>query len=206
MTASNRVGARDSGTRRMLLDATMQIMLEEGCAAATSRRVATKAGVKPALVHYYFPTMDDLYLTVFREGAEANMQRQQRALASDEPLRALWEWASEPRGSRLLLEFMALANRRDTIRSEIAAWSERFREVQITALSFILREHHVDTEAFPPAVMAVVIGCLGRMLVLENLLGITTGHDEAFSLIERYISRFEMPARGGERSQSTKGD
>lgn len=200
MTASTNVGARDSGARRRILDATTRIMLEEGCTAATSRRVATQAGVKSALVHYYFPTMDDLYLAVFREGAAANMEHQQRALASDEPVRALWEWASDLHGSRLLLEFMALANRSETIRAEIAAWSERFREVQIAALNFILREHRPDTAEFPPAAVAVLIVCVGRMLMLENLLGITTGHDETRAVVDRLISRFEMPAAPHTRS------
>ena len=36
-------------TREALIEATAQIMLDEGYAAATSRRVAAKAGVKPAL-------------------------------------------------------------------------------------------------------------------------------------------------------------
>ena len=83
MTASQRPRARDSTTRDLLVAATSQIMVEEGYAAATSRRVAAKAGVKPALVHYYFPTMDELYLAVFRRGAAVYLERQQKALASD---------------------------------------------------------------------------------------------------------------------------
>src|SRR5690349_20615746 len=55
--------------------ATAQIMLEEGYAASTSRRVAAKAGVKPALVHYYFPSMDDLFLAVLRDSAETLAMR-----------------------------------------------------------------------------------------------------------------------------------
>ena len=75
-------------------------MLEEGYAAATSRRVAAKAGVKPALVHYYFPSMDDLFLAVLREGAETNLVRQREALADDEPLHALWK-LNNAHGARL---------------------------------------------------------------------------------------------------------
>ena len=151
MTKPDKVGSRDSATRDRMLDATIQIMLEEGYAAATSRRVAALAGVKPALVHYYFPTMDDLYLAVFRRGATANLDRQQEALASDRPLHAFWEAVSEPRGTRLLLEFMGLANHRKTIKTEISAWSERWREMQITALNFIVRQSGMDAEEFPPA-------------------------------------------------------
>lgn len=83
-------GGRESATRVALIEATAQVMLDEGYAAATSRRVAAKAGVKSALVHYYFPSMDDLFLAVLRTGAETNLARQREALADDRPLHALW--------------------------------------------------------------------------------------------------------------------
>lgn len=196
MTKPDKVGSRDSAARDRMLDATIQIMLEEGYAAATSRRVAALAGVKPALVHYYFPTMDDLYLAVFRRGAEGNLDRQQAALASDRPLHAFWETVSEPRGTRLLLEFMGLANHRKAIKAEISAWSERWRETQITALNFIVRQSGLDAEEFPPAALAVVVASIGRTLVLEQALGTTGGHDEAVALVNRFLDRFEMPETG----------
>src|SRR6516165_12085690 len=145
MTAPKRIG-RDSATRKALIQATAQLMLEEGYAAATSRRVAAKAGVKPALVHYYFPTMDELYMAVFRRGAAVYLERQQTALASDRPLHAFWDTLTAPKDTRLLLEFMGLANHRKEIRAEIAAWAERWRKQQITALNFIVREHDIDTD------------------------------------------------------------
>lgn len=166
-------------------------MLEEGYAGATSRRVAARAGVKPALVHYYFPTMDELYLAVFREGAQANLDRQQEALASDRPLRALWEEASEPRGARLLMEFMALANHRKAIRSEIALWAHRWRDVQIEALDRILRDGGDPAGWRSPAAVSVLMACVGRMLVLEDALGISTGHDELKALISNAVDEAE---------------
>src|SRR5262249_38520353 len=179
----------------MLVDATIQIMIEEGYAAATSRRVAAAAGVKPALVHYYFPTMDDLYLEVFRRGAAVYHERQQKALASDRPLHAFWETLIEPKDSRLLLEFMGLANHRKAIMAEISAWQERWREAQVTALNFIAREHHIDSDEFPPAALAVVIASIGRMLIFEQGLGSKLGHDETIALVNRFLDRFEMPTK-----------
>src|SRR5580693_8431764 len=193
VTASARPKARDFTTRDMLIEATSQIMVEEGYAAATSRRVAAKAGVKPALVHYYFPTMDDLYLAVFRGGAAIYLEHQQKALASDRPLHAFWDTLTAPKDTRLLLEFMGLANHRKEIRAEIAAWSERWREQQITALNFIVREHDLDTDEFPPAALAVVIAAIGRTLILEEGLGSSGGHEEAVALVHRFLDKFEMP-------------
>ncbi len=185
--------ARDSPTRDILIDATVQVMVEEGYAAATSRRVATRAGVKPALVHYYFPTMDELYLDVFRRGAAAYLERQKDALASDRPLHALWETLIEPKDSRLLLEFMGLSNHRKAIRAEIASWSERWRDVQITALKSFQRDNELDTTDFPPAGIAVLIAAIGRGLILEQALGATSGHEEAFALVDRFLDRLEAP-------------
>lgn len=188
MTGSDKSEPGDSSTRRLLLDATVAIMLEEGYAGATSRRVAARAGVKPALVHYYFPTMDDMYLAVFREGARTNLDRQQDALAGPRPLHALWEDATEPRGARLLMEFMALANHRKAIRAELALWADQWRDAQVTALSEILR---VGDDWRTPEVVSVLMACVGRMLVLEDALGISGGHDQLRALIARAIDDVE---------------
>ncbi|WP_123024952.1 TetR/AcrR family transcriptional regulator [Mycolicibacterium stellerae] len=184
---------RDSATRQALIRATAQIMLEEGYAAATSRRVAAKAGVKPALVHYYFPSMDDLFLAVLREGAEANLVRQREALAADEPLHALWQ-LNNAHGARLLMEFMALANHRKEIRSEIVDYATRFGDLEESAVTLALRAHGVDRAQFPPVVMSMIVTSLARILVLERSLGVTRGHAEAEEFVERLLDRYEMPS------------
>ena len=75
MASARRIGAPDAKNRGVLLDAAEQLLLEEGYAAVTSRRVAEKAGLKPQLVHYYFRTMEDLFLAVFRRRAEEGLER-----------------------------------------------------------------------------------------------------------------------------------
>jgi AcrR family transcriptional regulator len=192
MTAPKSSG-RDSATRQALIRATAQVMLEEGYAAATSRRVAAKAGVKPALVHYYFPSMDDLFLAVLREGADANLLHQREALADDAPLHALWRLNNE-HGARLLMEFMALANHRKEIRSEIVGYAARFGELEESAVTLAMRAHGVDLAEFPPVVMSMIVTSLARILVLERSLGITRGHAEAIEFIEGVLDRYELPA------------
>ena len=105
----------------------------------------------------------------------------------------------------MLLEFMGLGNHRKEIRAEIAAWSERWREMQITALNFIVREHGIDTDEFPPAAVAVVIASIGRTLVLEQGMGTEGGHDEAIALVNRLLDRFEMPTPKARRDRVTPG-
>ncbi|RDH74081.1 TetR/AcrR family transcriptional regulator [Mycolicibacterium moriokaense] len=191
MTAPKSAG-RDSTTRQALIRATAQIMLDEGYAAATSRRVAAKAGVKAALVHYYFPSMDDLFLAVLREGAETNLAHQREALADDTPLHALWQ-LNNAHGARLLMEFMALANHRKEILSEIVNYAARFGDLEESAVTLAMRAHGIDMAEFPPVVMSMIVTSLARILVLERSLGITRGHAEAADFVERLLDRYEMP-------------
>src|SRR5437879_13221122 len=107
---SRRIGAVDSRTRAQLVDAAEQLLLEEGYAAVTSRRVAAKAGLKPQLVHYYFRTMDDLFLEVFRRRADENIARFERAIAADCTLHTLWRLNADPRGAAFNIDVVALAN------------------------------------------------------------------------------------------------
>src|SRR6476646_4848222 len=132
---SRRIGTAESKTRAQLVDAAEAVLLEEGYAAVTSRRVAAKAGLKPQLVHYYFRTMDDLFLEVFRRRAEENVVRIERAVAADGSLHGLWQLNAELRGAAFNIEFVALANHRKAIRAEIARYAERFRAAQLEALT-----------------------------------------------------------------------
>jgi AcrR family transcriptional regulator len=159
MATPNRAGKRDTGMRDKILDATAEIMLAEGYAAATSRRVAEQVGVQRALVYYYFPTMDDLFLAVLHRGTAATLDSQRHALNSDRPLHALWDLTIDPRGAGLLMEFMALGNHRKEIRAELAAGAEKFREAQVAALTLILREHD-DSTALPAEVVSVLIAAI----------------------------------------------
>ena len=149
-TSPRRIGAEDSKTRAQLLDAAELLLLEEGYAAVTSRRVAARAGLKPQLVHYYFRTMDDLFLQVFRRRAEENVARIERAIAADGSLRALWQLNDDPGAARFNIEFVALANHRKAIRTEIARYAERFRAAQLEAVTAALRTLGMTEDELPP--------------------------------------------------------
>ena len=146
MTSARRIGAPDAKNRGLLLDAAEQLMLEEGYAAVTSRRLANKAGLKPQLVHYYFRTMEDLFVEVFRRRAEEALEVHARALQSPQPLWALWRFGTDPAFTRISMEFMALANHRKEMRAEIAYYAERFREDQRQAVAAALERYGEDKQ------------------------------------------------------------
>jgi len=195
MTADRRIGTEDSASRAALLDAALLLMLEEGYASVTSRKVAARAGLKPQLVHYYFRTMDDLFLALFRRGAERNLERHAEALASDQPLWALWAFSNEPAGSALNIEFSALANHRKAIRAEIAAYAERFRRQQLDALEPLLASRGIDPERLPPVAALVLMTAVAQIVALEQGLGMSVGHAEAHAVVERYLTEVEGPRR-----------
>src|SRR5580692_10312144 len=186
-----RIGAADSKTRAQLLDAAEQLLLEEGYAAVTSRRVGAKAGLKPQLVHYYFRTMDDLFLEVFRRRADENLAHFERTVAADDSLRTLWRLNADLRGAAFMTEFVALANHRKSIRTEIARYAERSRSAQLDALTVALQSDGVGAEQIPPIVALLLMTGLTQVLSLERVLGVTAGHDATVSYVQRVIDELE---------------
>lgn len=190
MTSSRRIGAEDSVVRSQLLDAAEQLMLEDGYAAVTSRRLAAKAGLKQPLVYYYFRTMDELFLAVFRRMSEQGLERLRQALDSAQPIRALWNLNSDRSRTALTMEFVALANHRKVIQAEIARHSERARSLEVQGLTRLLEARGIEAQ-IPPLVSAVLLTSLARGLVQEGALGISKGHAPTRAFVEACLRYFE---------------
>ena len=194
MAATRKPKADDVGARLRLIEATIQIMHDEGYAAATSRRVAANAGVKQALVYYYFPTMDDLFLEVLKVGADQALEQMRSALMADDPLRALWRINSDSRRTVLNTEFMALANHRKAIGAALRAYAERVRDIETAAVALVLRANGVDVTAYPPVAIAMLIVQTARSLGNEVAVGVTQGHSQLRALVERQMDSLTKPA------------
>jgi AcrR family transcriptional regulator len=189
MSVSPNVRGADAGARQRLIEATAKVMSDEGYAAATSRRVAAEAGVKQALVYYYFPTMDDLFVEVLRVGAESSLGHMRTALTADDPLRALWSINSDVRRTALNAEFMALANHRKAIRTELRTYAERVRDIETAAVTVALRAKGVDLDEHPPVVISMLIAQIARSLCNESAVGVTLGHDEMRAYVDHLLTR-----------------
>lgn len=198
MATKRAAGADDTGTRLRLMEATAQIIREEGYAAATSRRVATVAGVKSALVYYYFPTMDDLFVAVMRVGGEKALERMRQALTADDPLQVLWEINTDARFTQLNTEFMALANHRKAVGAELRVFAERVRDIETAAVTVVLRSCGVDLTEFPPVVVSMLLTGAARILCNESAVGMRQGHDELRAFVEDLMGRYRpaSPASG----------
>jgi AcrR family transcriptional regulator len=205
MASERRIGSETSETRKRLLDIAERLMLDEGYAAVTSRRVAGLADVNPALVHYYFPVTDDLFLAVFRRGAERVLERHRAATQAPQPLRAIWTLSLDTRGTRLMMEFTALANHRKAVQAVIAEYGQRHRRLETDALSRIFRDYGVDPAEMTPAEMVMQMTALSQTLVVEESIGLTTGHRAAKALMEKFLDRYEpLPRRSGSRRAAAR--
>lgn len=177
-------------TRGEILDAAERVMVEEGYAAVTTRRVAERCGLKPPLVHYHFKTTDDLLTALYRRGAEQSLQRHASALAQDDPLTAMWRTNSDGERTALALEFMAMANHRKFIREEIARYAEQIRAIQVATLERYLRENGLVGRPFSPLALSVILAGIARGLVLEDGVGIRLGHAEAQAAIADLLAGY----------------
>ena len=200
---TRRVGAETSETRALILGSTEQLMVEEGYAAVTYRHVAARAGVTPALVQYYFPTLDSLFIALMRRHSDRDLGMLSRLLEehTEGPLRAIWEYSRDEATSAIMMEFLALGNHRKAIRAEIAAFGQRTREVELAALAKVADRYRLGGKALSPATLLFLLSGIPKMMLIESDLGLDTGHAGTLSLVEELLDQLDPlpPERSADR-------
>lgn len=206
MAASpRRVGAETSKTRDTLLECVEQMMLEEGYASVSYRALATKAGVTPSLVQYYFPALDDIFIAAIRRYSDRNLGYLRKTLEkrADDPIRALWEASRHEATGALMTEFMALGNHRKSIRAEIATVTDGVRQAQLDALTAKFgADARLSGDLSLPALL-LLISALPKFLNLEEGIGVTTAHAEVTEAFERYLDSVESSTSPAKSKSAT---
>ena len=192
MTEQRRRRAATEEKVARVLDAAEEIMLREGYAAVTSRNVAARIGIQPSLVHYYFPTVDDLFVALLRRRSSRIVERMEEALASAQPLRAWWDLASDPRGTGLFIELLAAANHRPALKAEMGEVAREVRQMQMAVLDKIQHEYGLDPHEFPPALIAATVQGLALAIVADETAGYQTAHKQARAAVSRLVTRLEQ--------------
>lgn len=165
-------------TRRLILDTTEALMIEEGYAAVSSRRIAQELGLNAATVHYYYPTTDDIFIALHRRMSNRQTEGLEVVLASEKPLEAFWKFQSGWSQTALGVEFVALANHRKAICETLAGAADEARSAQARSLQRALSGLVVDPAIMPPIALATILVAIGRLLANEERVGITQGHQE----------------------------
>lgn len=192
-TTAPEADAESLSTRSALLDAAEQVMLEDGYAAVSSRRLAARAGVNAALVYYYFGTMDNLFVELFRRGSERSYRRLLGTVDAEQPLWALWEAVHDQSSTALTMEFVSMATHRPSIRDEIAQSSKRFRALQLDIVTRALTGH--EPGDWTPVTLVMLMSSVSRFLRMEESFGIETGHAEIISVVENFLRETEGERR-----------
>src|SRR5947209_9855279 len=119
---------RRARTRAALLRAAGRVFAEHGCHQATLEAVAAEAGVSKGALYHYFPSKEQLFLTLLEDRlgaglddieavvAERGTDSRHLGAAVDTFLRRI---NSDPRWLPLLLEFLAYGSRDPAAKAEI---------------------------------------------------------------------------------------
>lgn len=196
MAVKRRMGPQNSASRDAMFDAVEHILRNEGYAALSARRVAEVAGFNHQTVYYYFETMEELILGAFRRRVESSLKRLESALASDEPLHAIWRLYSDSSNGRLNIEFNALAMQNEALRAEVVAYLDTSRSMQEAALAPMLKGRGLP-DPVAPLVPAMLILFVSNFLDREAALGVTKGHDDMQVFVDWCLRSFELTPPAG---------
>jgi AcrR family transcriptional regulator len=181
-----------TASKDLILDAVERLMEREGYGGVNTRSVALEAGVKPTLVHYHFATTENLLLEAYRRAAARTETSLAKTLKSENVLRALWQYHSDPKRTALAAQFMALAAHRPNLCAEIGHNVEKFRRMQEVALSATPIGEKLSKLGYPPSSITLLIAAVGRAFVSESAIGVTNGHAELRSIIETLLTRTDV--------------
>jgi AcrR family transcriptional regulator len=185
-------------TAERLLDAAERLLVELGHGGITTRRLAAEAGANQGLVHYYFGSIDELFVQVLERFTERLIARQREMYETDAPFiekwRTAWRFQEEDlRGgySKIWLELQALSWSRPQLRPRVTRVNAEWRAVLRDAYLRAAAEYGLDEEQFPVEALVALTMTFGQGFALERLEGIDEGHADLLDWIERWLESLE---------------
>jgi AcrR family transcriptional regulator len=196
VTVKRRMGPAGSPSWHMLLDAAENILREEGYAALTSRTIAAQAGVNQQLVYYYFLSMEELIVALFRRATEREMERLEAAAESEQPLHAIWQVRSKKADLRSMPEFAALANRIPDLRAEVIAFRKKVRQLQVAALNKSLGGRDAPMLELSAPALVALLDYAALYINRDAELDLVEGQRELIAAFEGFLGAIEAePAK-----------
>ena len=195
-------------TVEAFLDAAERLLIQIGYSNITTRRLAEEAGANHGLVHYYFGSMEQLFVSVLERYTDRLIERQRAMYAADIPFIEKWRTAmsflDEDRASgyqKVWYELQALAWNRPELRERLAWVRGQWTEVLTAAFAKAMEEYGLDTERFPVKAVVALVGTFNEGIILERLGGIYEGHAELLAMIDKWLVSLEA-ARSGRKDDS----
>ena len=179
-----------------LRDAAERLLIMEGHARISTRRVAQEAQVNHGLVHYYFGSMEELLMQVLERFSAALIERQREMYAYDAPFIEKWREAwryheadLEAGYPKVWFELQAMAWNEPRMRERLFAVNQEWREVLSEAFARARGEFPANLPSTRALVALVMMIAQGAQL--ERLLGIDQGHAELLAWIDTWLARSE---------------
>jgi AcrR family transcriptional regulator len=194
---------RGEATRRRIVDAARDVLLERGHGGASTRAVADEAGVRLSLVHYHFGGKQGLLLEVLERENELLLERQQRLYAAPGPLAEKWRTAcdfldEDVRSGyvRVLWELWAAGLADETLaagwRDAMGAWRRLLESV------FAAWAEELELELpLSPRALSTLLSNLFQGIEIELLAGVPeedAPHREVLEALGALIERAEARA------------
>jgi AcrR family transcriptional regulator len=185
-------------TEDAFLDAAERLLIEVGYSGITTRRLAEAAGANHGLVHYYFGSMEELFVRALERFTERLIARQRAMYTAEAPFIEKWRTAmrflEEDLAAgypKIWLELQALGWNRPDIRERVARVNAEWRAVLTEAFARAVDEEGIDLGGFPLEAMVALVLTFNQGIELERLSGISDGHDELLDGIDRWLESKE---------------
>jgi AcrR family transcriptional regulator len=183
------------------LDAAERLLVREGAAGISTRRLAREAGQNHGLVHYYFGSVDELLVQALERFTSRVLDRQQAMYEADAPFSEKWRTAvafiEEDLAAgypKVWAELEALAWDRPEMRDRLNGVNDRWRSLLRDALAEAVEEYGLDSNRFSAEAWAALVMQFNKGLLNERLLGFDRGHAELLSAIDSWLMSLEEGA------------
>lgn len=165
-----------------------------GYADITTRILADEADANAGLIHYYFGSMDHLFVRVLERFTDRLIPRQ-RAMYSDPETPFIEKWRTAMRYldidrdyQKIWYELQAMAWNRPELRDRVARVDGEWRAVLTEAFAEPRERYGIQMPV--DALVALVI-TFNTGMILERLSGVVTGHDALLDWIDRWLEERE---------------
>jgi len=194
--------ARRAEVKQRFLDAAERLLIEVGHDGITTRGLAEEAGANHGLVHYYFGSMENLFVEVLERFTNRLIERQRAMYAADVPFIEKWRAAmgflEEDLASgypKVQHELEAMAWNRPHLRERVTRVNAEWRAVLREAFGKALDEYGLDEESFPREAVVSLVMTFNQGMLIERLAGISDGHAELLAWIDRLLVSLEERRR-----------
>jgi AcrR family transcriptional regulator len=189
-TSGRRKGIESSETRAKLLQSAVQILRDEGAGAVTTRRLAEQFGLKRHIVHYYFGTIDELFVAVMRDESARAQDVLTQAAETGDALDLLWSNMRE--SALIILELMRLAIRQPDLAREYRRYTDRFRQAMAAVIESYARSRGVTLPA-TTAATALLLQSAAMTIAVEASMGLALGHADAETALLGWLKALHRP-------------